>query len=100
MFVLKLCAFPSRLMAEIIRNRNGHTRSVKFPHFGIFSVAAGLLRDKWNLMNQSKTGGELKHAILGLVYMEVGEVTRFSRGRKIKRVYMQSNNPGALGWGF
>ena len=48
-------------------------------------------------MNQSKTGGELKHAILGLVYMEVGEVTRFSRGRKIKRVYMQSNNPGVLG---
>ena len=25
-------------MAEITRNRNGHTRSVKYPHFGIFSV--------------------------------------------------------------
>ena len=36
--VLKLCTFPSRLMAEITRNRNGHTRSVKCSHFGIFSV--------------------------------------------------------------
>ena len=25
-------------MAEITRNRNGHTRGVKYPHFGIFSV--------------------------------------------------------------
>ena len=25
-------------MADITRNRNGHTRSVKFSHFGIFSV--------------------------------------------------------------
>ena len=25
-------------MVEITRNRNGHTRSVKFLHFGIFSV--------------------------------------------------------------
>ena len=33
--VLKLCTFPSRLMAEITRNRNGHTRSVKCSHFGI-----------------------------------------------------------------
>ena len=24
----------------------------------------------------------------------------FSRGRKIKCVYMQSNNPGVMGWGF
>ena len=38
MYVLKLCTFPSRLMAEITRNRNGHTRSVKCSHFGIFSV--------------------------------------------------------------
>ena len=38
MHVLKLCSFPSRLMAEIARNRNGHTRSVKCSHFGIFSV--------------------------------------------------------------
>ena len=38
MCVLKLCTFPSRLMAEITRNRNGHTRSVKCSHFGIFSV--------------------------------------------------------------
>ena len=29
------------------------------------------------------------------VYMEVGEVTR--RGRKIKRVYIQSYKPGVLG---
>ena len=36
--VLKLCTFPSRLMAEITRKRNGHTRSVKCSHFGIFSV--------------------------------------------------------------
>ena len=32
-----------------------------------------LLRDKWNLMHQSKTGGLHKHAILGPVYMEVGD---------------------------
>ena len=38
MYVLKLCTFSSRLMAEITRSRNGHTRSVKYPHFGIFSV--------------------------------------------------------------
>ena len=38
MHVLKLCTFPSRLTAEITRNRNGHTRSVKCSHFGIFSV--------------------------------------------------------------
>ena len=38
MCVLKLCTFPSRLTAEITRNRNGHTRSVKCSHFGIFSV--------------------------------------------------------------
>ena len=25
-------------MAKITRNHNGHTRSVKYPHFGIFSV--------------------------------------------------------------
>ena len=37
-YVLKLCTFPSRLMAEITRNRNGHTRSVKCSHFGIFRV--------------------------------------------------------------
>ena len=37
-YVLKLCTFPSRLMAEITRNRNGHTRRVKCSHFGIFSV--------------------------------------------------------------
>ena len=37
MYVLKLCTFPNRLMAEITRNRNGHTRSVKCSHFGIFS---------------------------------------------------------------
>ena len=35
---LKLCTFPSRLTAEITRNRNEHTRSVKCPHFGIFSI--------------------------------------------------------------
>ena len=35
---LNLCTFPSRLMAEITRNRNGNTRSVKCSHFGIFSV--------------------------------------------------------------
>ena len=38
MHVLKLCTFSSLLMAEITRNRNGHTRSAKYPHFGIFSV--------------------------------------------------------------
>ena len=37
-YVLKFCTFPSRLMVEITRNRNGHTRSVKCSHFGIFSV--------------------------------------------------------------
>ena len=37
-FVLKLCTFPSRLVAKITRNRNGHTRSVKCSHFGIFSA--------------------------------------------------------------
>ena len=36
--VLKLCKLRSHLMAEINRNRNGHTRSVKCSHFGIFSV--------------------------------------------------------------
>ena len=38
MYVLKLCTFPSRLMAEITRNRNGHTGSAKCSHFGIFGV--------------------------------------------------------------
>ena len=38
MCVLKLYTFPSRLMAEITRNRNGHTRRVKCSHFGIFSI--------------------------------------------------------------
>ena len=38
MHVLKLCTFPSRLTAEITRNRNGHTRSVKCSHFGIFGA--------------------------------------------------------------
>ena len=38
-YVLKLCTFLNRLMKEITRNRNGHTRSVKRSHFGIFSVA-------------------------------------------------------------
>ena len=38
MYVLKLCTFPNRLMAEVTRNRNGHTRSVKCSQFGIFSV--------------------------------------------------------------
>ena len=38
MYVLKLCAFPSRLVAEITRNCNGNTRSVKCSHFGIFST--------------------------------------------------------------
>ena len=33
-----LCPVSSRLMAEITRNRNGHTRSVKCSHFGIFSI--------------------------------------------------------------
>ena len=37
-YVLKLCTFPSRLMAEITKNHNGHTRSVKCSHFGIFSI--------------------------------------------------------------
>ena len=37
-YVLKLCTFPNRLMAEITRNRNGQRRSVKCSHFGIFSV--------------------------------------------------------------
>ena len=36
--------------------------------------------------------------------MEVGDPSRWgnplSCGRKIKRVYMQSYNPGVLGWGF
>ena len=36
--VWKLCTFPSRLMAEITRNCNGHTKSVKCSHFEIFSV--------------------------------------------------------------
>ena len=27
MYVLELCTYPSRLMAEITRNRNGHIRS-------------------------------------------------------------------------
>ena len=35
---LNLCTFPSRLLAEITTNRNGHTRSVKCSHFRIFSV--------------------------------------------------------------
>ena len=30
--------FPNRLIAEITRNRNGHTRSVNCTHFGILSV--------------------------------------------------------------
>ena len=38
MYVLKLCTFPSRLMAEITTNRNGHTGSVKCSHFGIFCI--------------------------------------------------------------
>ena len=38
MYVLKLCTFPSRLMEEITRNRNGHTGSAKCSHFGIFGV--------------------------------------------------------------
>ena len=37
-YVLKLCTFPSRLMAEITRNRNEYTKSVKCSHFGIFGV--------------------------------------------------------------
>ena len=37
-YVLKLCTFLSRLMAEITRNRNGHTGSIKCSHFGIVSV--------------------------------------------------------------
>ena len=36
--VLKLYTLLGRLMAEITRNHNGHTRSVKCSHFGIFSV--------------------------------------------------------------
>ena len=36
MFVLQLCTFPSRLVAEITRNRNGHTRSVKYLKSTIF----------------------------------------------------------------
>ena len=32
MYVLKLCTYPSRHMAEIIRNRDGHIRSVKCSH--------------------------------------------------------------------
>ena len=35
---VKPCTFPSLLMAEITRNCNGHTRSVKRSHFAIFSV--------------------------------------------------------------
>ena len=37
-YVLKLCTFPSRLMAEIGRNHNRHASSVKCSHFWIFSV--------------------------------------------------------------
>ena len=40
----------------------------------------------------------------GLFYMGRGTPGRWSnlpsRGRKIKRIYMQSYNPGVLGWGF
>ena len=35
---VQLCTFPSLIMAEINRNCNEHTRSVKCSHFGIFSV--------------------------------------------------------------
>ena len=35
---LKLCTYPSCLTAEIARNHNGHTRSVKCSHFRIFSI--------------------------------------------------------------
>ena len=38
MCVLQLCSVLCRLKAEITRNRNGHTRSLKCSHFGIFSV--------------------------------------------------------------
>ena len=38
MYVLKLCTFLRRLLAKITRNRNGHTKSVKFSHFGILGV--------------------------------------------------------------
>ena len=30
--------FLRRLLAKITRNRNGHTKSVKFSHFGILGV--------------------------------------------------------------
>ena len=38
MNVLKICTFLSRFIAEITRNRNGHTGSIKCTHFGIFSA--------------------------------------------------------------
>ena len=56
MYVLKLCTFPSRLMAEITRNRNGHPRSVKCSHFGIFSVI--------NQRIKSTVPRETKHRVI------------------------------------
>ena len=38
MNVLRICTFLSRFIAEITRNRNGHTGSIKCTHFGIFSA--------------------------------------------------------------
>ena len=38
MYVLQLCSVLSRPKAEITRNRNGHTRSLKRSHFGMFSI--------------------------------------------------------------
>ena len=46
MYVLKLCTFPSRLMAEITRNRNGHTRSVKCSNALCYAVF-GFARNRW-----------------------------------------------------
>ena len=59
MYVLKLCTFPSRVMAEVTRNRNGHTRSVKCSHIGIFSVV-----NRQYLVSQTIQGSVLSQRFL------------------------------------
>ena len=59
MYVLKLCTFPGGLMAEITRNRNGHTRNVKCSHFRISSVV-----NRPYLDSQTITYYVLSHRIL------------------------------------
>ena len=66
MYVLKLCTFPSRLMAEITKNRYGHTRRVKCSHFGIFSVVnrTYLVNPNYSVQKiKSKVPREIKHRV-------------------------------------